>query len=173
MDAIDGAPVTTVAAVHGVCFGGGLELALACDVIIADRTARFAFPELRLGIIPGFGGIPRLRRDVGNAVVRDLLLTGRSLGAERAYQLGLVSQLAGEGQALGVARRLAEQSARLDPRAVALAKRFAKPDLSRELADEKALFIRMFREHDVERALARFAEDASAMPYLPARPEEA
>lgn len=171
MDGIDRAPVTTVAAVHGVCFGGGLELALACDVIVADRTARFAFPELRLGIIPGFGGVPRLRRDVGNAVVRDLLLTGRSLGAERAHAVGLVSQLVGEGQALAVARRVAEQSARLDRRAVALAKLFAKPDLSAELAEEKALFLRMFREHDVEAALARFAADTSAMPYLPA-PEE-
>lgn len=169
MEAIDRAPVTTIAAVHGVCFGGGLELALACDLIVADRTARFAFPELRLGIIPGFGGVPRLRRDVGNAVVRDLLLTGRSLGAERAHAVGLVSQLAGEGQALVVARRVAEQSARLERRAVALAKRFAKPDLSRELAEEKALFLRMFREHDVEGALARFAADTSAMPYLPAR----
>lgn len=168
MDAIDGSPVTTVAAVHGVCFGGGLELALACDLIVADKTARFAFPELRLGIVPGFGGIPRLRRDVGNAVVRDLLLTGRSLGAERAHAVGLVSQLAGEGQALAVARRAAEQTTRFDRRAVALAKRFAKPDLAAELAAEKELFVRMFREHDVEGALARFAADETAMPYLPA-----
>src|SRR3990172_10155222 len=72
MTAIDGSPLTTIAAVHGVCFGGGFELALACDFIIADKTARFCFPELRLGLIPGFGGIPRLKRDLGNAVVRDL-----------------------------------------------------------------------------------------------------
>ena len=62
---------------HGVCFGGGLELALLCDIIVADKMARFAFPELRLGLIPGFGGIPRLKRDVGNAFIRELLLTGR------------------------------------------------------------------------------------------------
>src|SRR5216683_1729248 len=73
---LDEAPFATIAAVHGVCFGGGLELALVCDVIIADKMARFAFPELRLGLIPGFGGIPRLKRDVGNGFVRDLLLTG-------------------------------------------------------------------------------------------------
>src|SRR5687768_4405819 len=71
-DAIDEAPLTTIAAVHGVCFGGGFELALTCDVIVADRSARFCFPELRLGLVPGFGGIPRLERDVGNAVIRDL-----------------------------------------------------------------------------------------------------
>jgi enoyl-CoA hydratase/carnithine racemase len=66
MDTIDMLPLTTIAVVHGVCFGGGFELALTADVIIAERSARFAFPELRLGIVPGFGGIPRLRRDVSN-----------------------------------------------------------------------------------------------------------
>src|SRR5712671_5711366 len=73
LNAIDAAPFVTIAAVHGICFGGGFELALACDIIIADKMARFAFPELRLGLIPGFGGIPRLKRDLGNAFVRDLL----------------------------------------------------------------------------------------------------
>src|SRR6266567_7526065 len=77
LNRIDAAPLTTIAAVHGVTFGGGFELALVCDLMIADKMARFCFPELRLGLIPGFGGIPRLKRDLGNAVVRDLLLTGR------------------------------------------------------------------------------------------------
>ena len=63
LNVIDAAPMTTIAAVHGVTFGGGFELALACDLIIADKTTRFAFPELRLGLVPGFGGIPRLKRD--------------------------------------------------------------------------------------------------------------
>ena len=62
LNAIDAAPFVTIAAVHGICFGGGLELALVCDIIVADKMARFAFPELRLGLIPGFGGIPRLKR---------------------------------------------------------------------------------------------------------------
>src|SRR5581483_11383999 len=69
MNTLDATPLTTIAAVHGITFGGGLELALTCDIIIADKTARFCFPELRLGLIPGFGGIPRLKRDLGNAVV--------------------------------------------------------------------------------------------------------
>lgn len=73
MNTLDVIPMTTIAAVHGVTFGGGFELALVCDIIIADRMARFCFPELRLGLIPGFGGIPRLKRDLGNAVVRDLV----------------------------------------------------------------------------------------------------
>ena len=94
MNALDAAPLTTIAAVHGVTFGGGFELALVCDIIIADRMARFCFPELRLGLIPGFGGIPRLKRDLGNAVVRDLLLNGRSFNVMKAQQIGLVSQIA-------------------------------------------------------------------------------
>ena len=115
MNAIDAAPVATIAAVHGVCFGGGFELALACDIIVADKMARFAFPELRLGLIPGWGGIPRLKRDVGNAFVRDLLLTGRSVNAARAQAVGLVAQLAAEGEALRVARATAEQIKKFDP----------------------------------------------------------
>ncbi|HVI77242.1 MAG TPA: enoyl-CoA hydratase/isomerase family protein, partial [Candidatus Acidoferrum sp.] len=70
LNRIDASPLTTIAAVHGVTFGGGFELALVCDLIFADKLARFAFPELRLGLIPGFGGIPRLKRDLGNGVVR-------------------------------------------------------------------------------------------------------
>lgn len=83
-DALDATSLTTIAAVHGLAFGGGWELALTCDLVVADRMARFAFPELRLGLVPGFGGIARLEREVGSAVVRDLLLTGRSLNAARA-----------------------------------------------------------------------------------------
>ena len=92
MNALDMLPMTTVGVVRGVCFGGGFELALTCDVLIAEKSARFAFPELRLGLIPGFGGIPRLRRDVGNALIRDLLLTGHGINAPghgpRASSLG-------------------------------------------------------------------------------------
>jgi enoyl-CoA hydratase/carnithine racemase len=114
MNVLDASPLTTIAAVHGIVFGGGLELALTCDLIIADKTARFCFPELRLGLIPGFGGIPRLKRDLGNAVVRDLLLTGRSFNVTKAQQIGLVSQVVGEGEALRVARATAAQLRKFD-----------------------------------------------------------
>ena len=122
MNALDAAPLTTIAAVHGVTFGGGFELALVSDIIIADRMARFCFPELRLGLIPGFGGIPRLKRDLGNAVVRDLLLTGRSFNVMKAQQIGLVSQIAAEGEALRVARATASQVAKFDRRTTTEAK---------------------------------------------------
>src|SRR5436309_13967713 len=97
MNTIDAAPLTTIAAVHGVVSGGGFELALVCDLIVADKMARFCFPELRLGLTPGFGGIPRLKRDWGNAVVGDLLRRGRSFHAAKAQQIGLVSQVGCEG----------------------------------------------------------------------------
>jgi len=167
MNALDAAPVTTVAAVHGVVFGGGFELALACDLIVADKTARFCFPELRLGLIPGFGGIPRLKRDVGNAVVRDLLLTGRSLNASKAQAVGLVSQVVGEGEALQVARGTAAQVLKLDAATTATAKQFLKPIPREELQREIEIFCELLTRPAVQAGLKRFVESTEAMPYLP------
>jgi enoyl-CoA hydratase/carnithine racemase len=167
MNALDAAPLTTIAAVHGVTFGGGLELALACDLIIADKMTRFCFPELRLGLIPGFGGIPRLKRDLGNAVVRDLLLTGRSINATKAQAVGLVSQVVAEGGALLVARSTASQLQKFDRGAVAAAKRFIKPIPQDELRREIEIFCELFARPAVEAGLRKFVESADALPYLP------
>ncbi|MCL6565012.1 MAG: enoyl-CoA hydratase/isomerase family protein [Acidobacteriia bacterium] len=167
LNRLDAAPATTIAAVHGVCFGGGLELALACDVMVADKMARFCFPELRLGILPGFGGIPRLKRDVGNAVVRDLLLTGRSINAQRAHAVGLVAQLAAEGQALAVARATAQQAAKFDSAARSRAKQFSKPIPYEELQREIAIFCELFARPAVEEGLRKFVESSAPLPYLP------
>jgi enoyl-CoA hydratase/carnithine racemase len=167
MNAIDAAPFVTIAAVHGACLGGGLELALACDIIIADKMARFAFPELRLGFIPGFGGIPRLKRDLGNAVGRDLLFTGRTINATRAHDVGLVAQLAGEGEALAVARSTAMQVAKYDPVARAAAKKFMKPIPHEELRREIEIFCELFTRPAVMTALKKFVEGSGLMPYLP------
>jgi enoyl-CoA hydratase/carnithine racemase len=167
LNAIDASPLTTIAAVHGVTFGGGFELALACDLIIADKMARFCFPELRLGLIPGFGGIPRLRRDVGNAVVRDLLLTGRSINAAKAMAAGLVSQVAAEGEALRVARATAAQAGKFDRATSAVAKRFLKPIPHEELRREIDLFCELFKRPIVMEGLRKFVENTGAHPYLP------
>jgi enoyl-CoA hydratase/carnithine racemase len=166
-DALDMLPMTTVAAVHGVVFGGGFELALTCDVIVADASARFAFPELRLGLVPGFGGLPRLARDVGNAVVRDLLFTGRSLGSQRAQQLGLCAHLVAKGEAAAAARSIAAQAARFDPKVVARAKDFAKPIPRDALRRERELFCEMVTSSVVIDALRRHATRTDALPYLP------
>jgi enoyl-CoA hydratase/carnithine racemase len=167
LNAIDAAPFVTIAAVHGVCFGGGLELALACDIIVADKMARFAFPELRLGLIPGFGGIPRLKRDLGNGFVRDLLLTGRSVNAARAQAVGLVAQLSGEGEAHKVARSTAAQITKFDAVTRAAAKKFIKPIPHDELRREIDLFCELFTRPEVLAALKKFVESTDAMPYLP------
>jgi len=167
MNAIDAAPLTTIAAVHGVTFGGGFELALTCDLIFADRMARFCFPELRLGLIPGFGGIPRLKRDAGNAVVRDLLLTGRSMNATKAQSVGIVSQVAGEGDALRVARATAAQLAKFDRQTAIAAKRFIKPIPQAELQQEIEIFCELFTRPAVEAGLRKFVESKDALPYLP------
>jgi len=167
MDALDATPLTTIAAVHGVTFGGGFELALTCDLIIADKMARFCFPELRLGLIPGFGGIPRLKRDLGNAVVRDLLLTGRSINATKAQAVGLVSQVAAEGDALRVARSTAAQLAKFDRDTAIAAKRFIKPVPHDELRREIEIFCELFTRPAVEAGLRKFVESTDALPYLP------
>jgi enoyl-CoA hydratase len=167
LNLIDAAPLTTIAAVHGVTFGGGFEVALACDLIIADKMARFCFPELRLGLIPGFGGIPRLKRDAGNAAVRDLLLTGRSFNATKAQQIGLVSQVVGEGEALRAARATAAQLAKFDRATTAAAKQFIKPIPQEELRREIDLFCELFLRPAVAAGLRKFVESTDAQPYLP------
>jgi len=167
LNTIDAAPITTIAAVHGVTFGGGLELALSCDLIIADKMARFCFPELRLGLIPGFGGIPRLKRDLGNGVVRDLLLTGRSFNAAKAQAVGLVSQVTAEGESLRAARATAAQIQKFDRETAIAAKRFVKPIPYEDLRREIELFCELFSRPAVEEGLRKFVESADAMPYLP------
>jgi enoyl-CoA hydratase/carnithine racemase len=167
LNRLDASPLTTIAAVHGVCFGGGFELALVCDLIIADKMARFCFPELRLGLIPGFGGIPRLKRDIGNGVVRDLLLTGRSINATKGLSIGLVSQIAAEGEALRVARSTAAQTTKFDRVTAAAAKKFIKPLPMEELRHEIDIFCELFTHPAVMEGLRKFVENAGPHPYLP------
>ncbi|HEX4642689.1 MAG TPA: enoyl-CoA hydratase/isomerase family protein [Candidatus Acidoferrales bacterium] len=167
LNRLDTSPLTTIAAVHGVCFGGGFELALACDLIIADKMARFCFPELRLGLIPGFGGIPRLKRDIGNGVVRDLLLTGRSINATKGLSVGLVSQVAAEGEALRLARGTAAQTTKFDRATSAAAKKFIKPLPAGELRNEIDIFCELFTRPAVMEGLRKFVENAGPHPYLP------
>jgi enoyl-CoA hydratase len=167
MNKLDAAPLTTIAAVHGVTFGGGFELALISDFIIADKMARFCFPELRLGLVPGFGGIPRLKRDLGNAVVRDLLLTGRSFNAIKAQQIGLVSQVVAEGEGLRVARATAAQLGKFDRKTAIAAKQFIKPVPYAELEEEIEIFCELFSQPAVTAGLKKFVESTEAQPYLP------
>ena len=145
----------------------GLNLAFTLDLTIADKMARFCFPELRAGLVPSFGGIPRLKRDLGNGVVRDLLLTGRSFNATKAQQVGLVSQVVGEGEALKAARATAAQLGKFDRATAAAAKKFIKPIPYEELKREIDLFCELFTQPAVEAGLRRFVESTDALPYLP------
>jgi enoyl-CoA hydratase len=167
MDRLDMLPMTTIGVVHGVCFGGGFELALTCDLLIAEKSARFALPELRLGLVPGFGGIPRLRRDVSNAVVRDILLTGRSINAKKALSCGLVSQMVPVGEGLRAARSTAGQCAKFDPDAARTCKAFMKPLPREQLDAEKEHFIRLANRPFLKAALRKFVESDDVLPYLP------
>jgi enoyl-CoA hydratase/carnithine racemase len=167
LNAIDDSPLVTIAAVHGVCFGGGFELALTCDLIVADKMARFCFPELRLGLIPGGGGIPRLRRDVRNGIVRDLLLTGRSINAQRALSAGLVSEIAAERGALELARSMATQIKGFNVAARIAAKRFIKPIPYEQLHCEIEIFSQLFGRPAVLEGLRNFVESTAVLPYLP------
>lgn len=110
-DAFAGFRTPKVAAVAGFAFGGGCELAMMCDVIIAAESAQFALPEITLGVIPGMGGTQRLTRAIGRAKAMDMILTGRAMGAREAEQAGLVSRVTAADQlleeAVAVARRIA------------------------------------------------------------------
>lgn len=118
-DAIQLCPKPVIAAVNGYCFGAGFELALACDIRIAASTATFALPEIKLGILPGGGGTVRLSRLAGASVARAMALTGETITAERAYQLGVVHSLHEPGNLREASDRLASQLASYSPFAIA------------------------------------------------------
>src|SRR6267378_3788868 len=121
-DAIRAVRTPLVAAVSGFCLGGGCELAMACDVIVASETAKFGQPEINLGVMPGAGGTQRLTRAVGKAVAMDMILSGRMLGADEARDLGLVARVVAREAWLDEAKRAAAEIASKGPIAVRLAK---------------------------------------------------
>lgn len=131
---ISDCPKPSVAALHGVAFGGGLELALACDLRVAETGARLGVPEMKLGVLPGAGGTQRLPRLVPPAIAKQMILTGEPVTAQRAYDLGLVNELAAPGEALTAALALAGQLAAGAPLALAAGKRLVDRGLGMDLA---------------------------------------
>jgi enoyl-CoA hydratase len=121
-DAIRDLRTPLVAAVSGYCLGGGCELAMLCDLIVASETAKFGQPEINLGVLPGAGGTQRLTRAVGKAVAMDMILTGRMLSAREALELGLVARVVVREAWLTEAKRVAREIAAKGPVAVRLAK---------------------------------------------------
>jgi enoyl-CoA hydratase/carnithine racemase len=159
---IEEAPQIFVAALNGAALGGGLELALACDLRIAADAAQLGLPEVSLGIIPGGGGTQRLARLVGVARAKDLILTARRIGAPEALAMGLVSQIAPPQRLLAEALALAERVARNGPIALRQAKRAIDGGLHLPLEEALDLENRLYQAclgtRDRSEALRAFAE---------------
>lgn len=117
-DALVGLPVPVIAAINGLAYGGGAELAARCDLRVMDRDAEICFSEVRLGLMPDLGGAVAVTRLVGPAIASDLLLSARRVGADEALRLGLVNRVSAPGEALAEALSMAEQIAANGPRAV-------------------------------------------------------
>ena len=159
---IERAPQPFVAALNGAALGGGLELALACDLRVAAEGAEMGFPEVGLGIIPGAGGTARLPRLVGVARAKDLVLTARRIGAAEALAMGLVSRVAPAGRVRDEAAALAEQVARNAPISLRQAKRAIDGGFDLSLDEALALENRLYQDclasRDRVEALRAFAE---------------
>jgi enoyl-CoA hydratase len=155
-------PKPVIAAIHGFCIGGGSELALACDVRVADRTARFSQAEVRIGLIPGGGGTQRLARLVGRGQAILISCTGDFVEAEDAYRMGLVEVLVDEGEHVDRALELAARMARWSSVSLRLAKQavsaaFELP-LAAGLEHEKELFLTAFGSEDGREGVRAFVE---------------
>ena len=151
-----------IAAINGIAFGGGCELSLACDLRIAARTARFGQPEIKLGIIPGWGGTQRLPRLIGRARASELLLTGDPIDAERALQIGLVTEVVEPDALHDAAQRWAELLASRAPLALAATKRAMSEGLHLSVADglavEQREFAALFSTEDAAEGIGAFLQ---------------
>ena len=165
-DLLEALPQVTIAAVHGFALGGGMELAMACDVRVVERTARLGQPEVRLGLIPGFAGTQRLSRLVGTGWARYLILTGIQITGEEAHRIRLAEVLAEEGQALEAARKVAAEVLKAGPTAVALAKRviLRGRDMPFAVAEayEAESFAYLFTTGEPQEGLRAFLEKRAA-----------
>lgn len=152
----------TIAAVAGYALGGGCEIAMMCDILIAAENARFGQPEITLGIIPGIGGSQRLTRAVGKATAMDMVLTGRTLDADDAHRFGLVSRIVGVDELVDVACEIAQSIAsRSRPAALAAKEavnRSYESSLQEGLLFERRLFHSLFALEDQKEGMAAFLE---------------
>jgi enoyl-CoA hydratase len=155
-----------VAAVSGYALGGGCELAMMCDVVIASESAKFGQPEIKLGVMPGMGGTQRLARAVGQAKAMDLCLTGRMMGAEEAERAGLVARIVPGDRLLIEAREAAETIASMSKPIAQMTKesiqRAEEVSLSEGLRFERRVFHAMFAMEDQKEGMAAFVEKRPA-----------
>jgi len=155
-------PAPTIAAVRGFALGGGCEVAMACDIVLASPTAVFGQPEVKLGVIPGFGGTQRLVRRVGRQQALELMLTGRNVKADEAVALGIALQVVEEGDVLEASKDLAQRIARNGPAAVRWVKRVVHETEGRDaeagMAAERAHFALCFSTADQKEGMTAFLE---------------
>jgi enoyl-CoA hydratase len=161
-DRIRGVTKPVIAAVSGYCLGGGNELAMSCDMILASETARFGQPEINIGVIPGAGGTQRLARTVGKAITMEMVLNNRTLSAEDALRFGLVNMVVPVEHYLEEALDLASEIASRAPLAVRLGKEAVNKAfdtfLRDGLADERRAFYFLFSTADQKEGMAAFIE---------------
>ncbi|WP_099022519.1 enoyl-CoA hydratase [Mycolicibacterium palauense] len=156
----------TIAAVAGYALGGGCELAMMCDLLIAADTAKFGQPEIKLGVLPGMGGSQRLTRAIGKAKAMDLILTGRNMGAEEAERAGLVSRVVPAADLLTEAKAAAATISQMSLSAARMAKeavnRAFESTLAEGLLYERRLFHSAFATEDQTEGMAAFTEKRAA-----------
>ncbi|HEV2230619.1 MAG TPA: enoyl-CoA hydratase-related protein [Thermoplasmata archaeon] len=159
---IEQLPLPVIAAVHGACLGGGCEIALACDFVLASEDARFGQPEILLGVMPGWGGTQRLPRRIGATRARDWILRGRSVTAQEAFEAGFVHAVVPRGDLVSSALTLAEELGARSATALASAKRAVNhalhPEGTAGLAVELDLWHRLFGTADQREGMAAFLE---------------
>src|SRR5262245_35395449 len=164
---IESFPVPVIAAIDGIAAGGGVELALACHLRVASAGASFSLPEVKLGLIPFYGGTQRLAREVGQARALEMMLTGKTISASEAFDLGLVNHLATSTSALLEATILAEEIAQLSPLSIraclqAVTMGLQLP-LDQGLVLETELFASLFATEDVREGTSAFLEKRPAV----------
>lgn len=169
---LEALPVPVIAAVNGFALGGGCELAMACDFVYASRNAKFGQPEVNLGLIPGFGGSVRLARRVGIGMARELIYSGRAIGADEAYRIGLVNQVLDDPAAVvEAAKATVEELAAKSPMAVATCKRLMNDVAALSTADgldrEATAFHTAFETADKAEGVRAFV--AKEKPAFPGR----
>jgi enoyl-CoA hydratase len=161
-DRIAAVGLPVIAAVRGYALGGGCELAMTCDLIVAGDDARFGQPEIRIGVMPGAGGTQRLTRAIGQARAMDLVLTGRMIGADEAFAAGLVSRVVPAAETQAAALELASTIASMPPLAVRAAKAAIRAaadlPLTEGLRRERAAFFDLFATDDQREGMAAFME---------------
>jgi enoyl-CoA hydratase/3-hydroxyacyl-CoA dehydrogenase len=161
--AFERSSVATIAAVNALAFGGGCELAMACDIRIAAESATFGQPEVNLGIVPGFGGTQRLPRLVGEAKALEMNLTGEPISADEAYEIGLANRVVPDHELLDTALAWARKLAGQAPLAVEQIKRVsAAGDLDAGIAAEQQAFARAFASEDAKEGISAFLQKRSA-----------